>query len=239
MKTTGTKSFTVHPIEYAYSSSLYVFLFLYPFDISKAKGGLKILLQVGQYISSFFAVILLTGPIASHVQVCQISRGCNRFNDMTTNIKKNDLIDDKKRKLCLDIYFHRWLVTSRSRQAQSEDKTNYCHISAKVLKVHVYKLSLDDITSQIRVLWYVKVILEPFCDMQGPRWVHWTIQNTCQVQLLRNTFCIHETLSIGSIFRVTGPLCGEFTGHRWIPRTKVSEAELWCFLWSVPKQTVE
>ena len=26
------------------------------------------------------------------------------------------------------------------------------------------------------------------------------------------------------------PLCGEFTGHRWIPRTKASDAELWCFL---------
>ena len=31
------------------------------------------------------------------------------------------------------------------------------------------------------------------------------------------------------IFRVTGPLCGEFTGHRWIPITKASEAELWWF----------
>ena len=40
-------------------------------------------------------------------------------------------------------------------------------------------------------------------------------------------------------FFVTGPLCGEFTGQRWIPRTKASDAELWCFLWSVPKQTVE
>ena len=27
-------------------------------------------------------------------------------------------------------------------------------------------------------------------------------------------------------FRVTGPLCGEFTGHRWIPLTKASDAEL-------------
>ena len=26
--------------------------------------------------------------------------------------------------------------------------------------------------------------------------------------------------SIGNIFRVTGHLCGEFTGPRWIPRTK-------------------
>ena len=34
------------------------------------------------------------------------------------------------------------------------------------------------------------------------------------------------------IFRVTGPLYGEFTGHRWIPLTKASAAGLWCFLWS-------
>ena len=40
--------------------------------------------------------------------------------------------------------------------------------------------------------------------------------------------------SNGNIFRVTGPLCGEFIGHRWIPRTKASDAELWCFLWSAP-----
>ena len=40
------------------------------------------------------------------------------------------------------------------------------------------------------------------------------------------------TSSNGNIFRVTGPLCGEFTGHRWIPLTKASDAVLWCFLWS-------
>ena len=45
--------------------------------------------------------------------------------------------------------------------------------------------------------------------------------------------------SNGNIFRVTGPLCGEFTGHRWTPLTKASDAELWCFLWSAPEQTVE
>ena len=42
------------------------------------------------------------------------------------------------------------------------------------------------------------------------------------------------TSSNGNIFRVTGPLCGEFTGHRSLPRTKASDAELWCFLWSAP-----
>ena len=40
--------------------------------------------------------------------------------------------------------------------------------------------------------------------------------------------------SNGNIFRVTGHLWGEFTGHRWLPRTKGSDAELWCFLWSAP-----
>ena len=47
------------------------------------------------------------------------------------------------------------------------------------------------------------------------------------------------TSSNGSIFRFTGPLWGEFTSHRWIPPTKASEAEIWCFLWSAPEQTVE
>ena len=28
----------------------------------------------------------------------------------------------------------------------------------------------------------------------------------------------------------------EFTGLRWIPRTKASDAELWCFLWSAPEK---
>ena len=40
------------------------------------------------------------------------------------------------------------------------------------------------------------------------------------------------TSSNGNIFRVTGHLCGEFTGLRWIPLTKASDAELWYFLWS-------
>ena len=40
----------------------------------------------------------------------------------------------------------------------------------------------------------------------------------------------------GNIFRVTGPLCGEFSGHRWIPLTKESDPELWCFLWSAPEK---
>ena len=37
------------------------------------------------------------------------------------------------------------------------------------------------------------------------------------------------TSSNGNFFRVTGPLCWDFTGHRWIPLTKASDAEIWCF----------
>ena len=37
------------------------------------------------------------------------------------------------------------------------------------------------------------------------------------------------TSSNGNIFRVTGHLCGLFTGLRWIPRTKASAAEFYVF----------
>ena len=47
------------------------------------------------------------------------------------------------------------------------------------------------------------------------------------------------TSSHGNIFRVTGHLCGEFTGRRWSSRTKASEADLWCFLWSAPEWTIK
>ena len=46
------------------------------------------------------------------------------------------------------------------------------------------------------------------------------------------TVIVMMTSSNGNIFRVTGHLCWDFTGPRWIPRTKASDAELWCFLWS-------
>ena len=54
---------------------------------------------------------------------------------------------------------------------------------------------------------------------------------------LQGTNChdVMMTSSNENIFRVTGQLCGEFTGDRWIPRTKNSDTEIWCFLWSAPE----
>ena len=55
----------------------------------------------------------------------------------------------------------------------------------------------------------------------------WRFENTTMTSLNEN------------IFRATGPLWGESIGHQWIPLTKASDAELWCFLWSVPQQTIK
>ena len=65
-------------------------------------------------------------------------------------------------------------------------------------------------------------------DFHSP-WIHGRKSECCVIPEFM------MTSSNGNIFRVTGHLCGEFTGRRWIPRTKASDAELWCFLWSMPE----
>ena len=61
--------------------------------------------------------------------------------------------------------------------------------------------------------------------------------STQQMPRIRTRFyMIHNIME--TFFRVTGPLCGEFIGHRWIPLTRASDAEFLCFLWSAPEQTV-
>ena len=57
--------------------------------------------------------------------------------------------------------------------------------------------------------------------------------------VLQSVAIIMMTSSNENIFRVTGPSCGAFIGHRLIPLTKASDAELWCFLWSAAEQTVK
>ena len=45
-----------------------------------------------------------------------------------------------------------------------------------------------------------------------------------------------ESLKVkDNVFRIIGP----FWGDRWIPLMKAGDAELCCFLWSAPEQTVE
>ena len=59
-------------------------------------------------------------------------------------------------------------------------------------------------------------------------------RNNITCLLYYHRICIMMTSLNGNIFRVTDHWCGEFNFHRWVPRTKASDAELWCFLWSAP-----
>ena len=81
--------------------------------------------------------------------------------------------------------------------------------------------------------------------MSSPSWYRSVLKITKDASYLVlavklwSAFCAYSeenmmTSSNGNIFRVNGPLCGEFTGHRWIARTKANDAELWCFLLSAP-----
>ena len=50
-------------------------------------------------------------------------------------------------------------------------------------------------------------------------------------KLLENgIFIYHDNIIKWKHFLVIGIVCGEFTGHRWTPLAKASDAELWCFL---------
>ena len=70
-------------------------------------------------------------------------------------------------------------------------------------------------------------------------WSPWTRLEIYDIaKLVRGTRkiqCNMMTSSNGSIFRLTGHLCGEFTGPRRIPRTKASDEELWCFVRYAPE----
>ena len=82
--------------------------------------------------------------------------------------------------------------------------------------VHVVSrlMLLDNVTAERTVKWYTLMSRHP--------------TGTCTF-----THIFHDymtTSSNGNIFRVTGLLCGEFIGDRWIPHTNASDAELWYFL---------
>ena len=66
------------------------------------------------------------------------------------------------------------------------------------------------------------------------------IVKICQFGLVFNVF--HDDVIKWKHFPRYWPffsLWGESTGDRWFPLTKANDAELWCFLWSAPEQTVK
>ena len=70
-------------------------------------------------------------------------------------------------------------------------------------------------------------------DLAPHRW--WMLHDKLHTYFTIHRGAIMMTSSNGNILRVTGPLCGEFTGHRRMPLTKASNAELWCFLSYAPE----
>ena len=105
-------------------------------------------------------------------------------------------------------------------------------------------MSLQDESMYFRFLFSIPVLQEkgrnwgkllspfPSCDQhfRVPGTGRWVIHCMlwCLPHLI-NVILNMMTSSNGNIFRVTGHLRGEFTGPRWIPHTKTSEAKLWCF----------
>ena len=78
-------------------------------------------------------------------------------------------------------------------------------------------------------------------NVQYPRHVaNKDYDNICKTILrwVPQSTCVHDDVIKWKHFRVTSHLCGEFTGHRWIPCTKASNAELWCSLWSASEKTI-
>ena len=76
--------------------------------------------------------------------------------------------------------------------------------------------------------------LTPLLSKMGCRKTKWAVG--CLGTCIKHSMIASSN---GNIFRVTGPLCGESPGRRWIPCTKASDAELSCFLWSAAEWMVE
>ena len=100
-------------------------------------------------------------------------------------------------------------------------------------------LCLDEVTCRSNLVIFQHLVnhtIVPVSTMQWekskiiPKNSHRTPGKTTTIQVTAKPCHIHMMASSnGNIFRVTGHLYGEFTGHRWIPHTKASDAELWCF----------
>ena len=53
---------------------------------------------------------------------------------------------------------------------------------------------------------------------------------TWYIKLKYNVWWRHQMETFSALLVI----CSRNSRHRWIPRTKASDAELWCFLWSAP-----
>ena len=86
----------------------------------------------------------------------------------------------------------------------------------------------------------VKVATGPHLLTQVSAWLSFAMGNL--LYLPESWRCNHPSMAFmmtssnGNIIRIIGHLCGDFTGHRWIPLTKASDSELWCSFSSAPEK---
>ena len=101
--------------------------------------------------------------------------------------------------------------------------------------------SIDSRPSQLNFrVWKCKGFIYPFGYENSKISVYTWESAWHMMKYVYAHYCIYiMTSSNGNIFHVTSLQSREFTGHRWIPYTKASDAELWCFLWSAPEPTGE
>ena len=111
----------------------------------------------------------------------------------------------------------------------------HAHYLRKVLRYISYKFPWNDTLGlSYYYLWYrhQKSFFAYFAISRVRSRVVWL--NPSQLNQSPKIVILMMTSSNGTIFRATGHLCGEFTGPRWIRRTKANDAEIWCFLLSAP-----
>ena len=114
---------------------------------------------------------------------------------------------------------------------------NYLHTNIRLIVYHVYKII---ITLPFREMSDWKPKVRRMCAQSYFAW--YNLKESCYriptlflfrfmsvVVMAADLYMM--TSANGNIFRVTGLLCGEFIGHRWLPGTKANDGELWCFLW--------
>ena len=149
--------------------------------------------------------------------------------------------------ICRDLYQHRWMGGPDALvmfQKLCLLNKQHCVPIGPLLKM--YDLSQSSYLQTIMLCVIMKSGYSLFVPMPMfgiciQYW--WKSLGLCIVSRLVGLLVISDkkkqhcmmTSSNGNISSITGHLCREFTGHQWIPWTKASDGELWCFLWSAPE----
>ena len=151
--------------------------------------------------------------------------------------------DQRKRQSSASLAFvraiHRWPVNSLHNGPVTRKMFRFDDVIMKYRMSSVQQCKIVESLSAVKnILTFLKtsISLGNGPNFYPKEWQHalkmyryisgTTCTNACQSMM---------TSSNGNIFRVTGHLCGKFTGPRWISHTKAIDAELWCLLWFTPE----